>query len=311
MKKNVNLTEEELKKIKDDGVDLEILLAQKSRENTKMIADRIVKLLGVVFATLIFLISFSMLAPLTLFAGIFGGKASEAWTDAMPQVFSKGSIYYTFIGPSPTVAILIMTTIQIVLAVLLALLISLYVRDLIVVVKDILKIGKVITTEVRTGVGEGLDEAGIKTRKERKSLFDETKPVEEVVVEKENADKYDLLAETKPVEIAEEKPKLSKKEEKLIKEIEDLGGMREEVVEKVVEEKLLVIEKPKAKPTPEKVEEPIEVVEEVVEDSKALVEEINAQIDEILNNETLTTEEAQKAVAELEKQLPVKKTRLF
>jgi hypothetical protein len=260
-----NLTEEE----KQKQSDLEKLLAERSRENTKQAADKIVKFLGIVLATILFLISFSMLAPFTIFARMFGTTASAEWAKH-PSIFSSGSIYYAFIGPSPTVAVLIMTVVQLALATLLAFLISLYVRDIIIVIKGVLKIGKSISSEVGKGVEEGLEEAGVKNlnlKKGKKPLFEED--------EKKSASDYDLLQEKEK----DGKPKISKKEEKLLKEIEKLSEPDTDVVEE-------------AKPEP-KVEEP----------TKMSDKEINEKIDSILNDQSLTTEEAQRQVAELEAKL--------
>ena len=158
-----------------------------------------------------------------------------------------------------------MTVVQVSLAVLLAFLISLYVRDIIVVIKGVLKIGRNITTEIGVGVEEGLEEVGVKKggKKIKKPLFDEN--------EKTKPEDYDLLKE--------DKPKVSKKEEKLLKEIEELGGLDKPVQE-----------------------EPVRI--ETVETSTLTESEVNKQIDSILSDQSLSTEEAQRQVGELVKLLP-------
>jgi hypothetical protein len=295
------MREEKEKRIYDntngqDISDLDKLLDQKSRERTRAIADRIVKLLGIALATILFLISFSMLAPLTVFSRLFGVRSRDVWkgSPGLREVFEEGSLYYAFIGPSPVAAIIIMTIIQIILAFLLAFLISLYIKDFIIFLKDILNIGRKITSEIGIGVEEGIKETGIqknsKDGKNKKKLFnsDEVKTVEE----------YDVLTE--------DKPKISKKEEKLLKEIQELGGIEEPEIKKVERR---VEEKP--------IEEPVKIIpvvkpQEVVEEVKTVTEEeINRQIDKILNDQSLTAEQAQIKVTELERQLPNRKKPLF
>jgi hypothetical protein len=181
-KKKTDLTNDDI--IREE-LEKQIRLEEKLKK--KAVTDQVLRFLGLILASIIFLISFSMLAGLTIFAGLFGLSAMEIWSENLSFVFESGSIYYSFIGPDPTVAILLMSVIQISLAFLLAFLISYYIRDLIGIIKEIFNLGKNITDELGNNIKEGVQEmVG-----ERKSLFGDTnvfkkdKPSKKTRVEKE------------------------------------------------------------------------------------------------------------------------------
>jgi hypothetical protein len=50
---------------------------KRTKERRRAVIDQVLRFLGLVLATVIFLVSFSFLSPLTFFAGIFGFNASE------------------------------------------------------------------------------------------------------------------------------------------------------------------------------------------------------------------------------------------
>jgi hypothetical protein len=153
--------------------ELEKKIRQEEKLKKKALTDQVLRFLGLILASIIFLISFSMLAGLTIFAGAFDLSATQIWTENLSYVFESGSIYYAFIGPDPTVAILLMSVIQIALAFILAFLISYYIRDLIGIVKEIFNLGKNITNELGTNLKEGVEEmVGVSFDKDgKKSLF--------------------------------------------------------------------------------------------------------------------------------------------
>jgi hypothetical protein len=153
--------------------ELEKQIRQEEKLKKKALTDQVLRFLGLILASIIFLISFSMLAGLTIFAGLFDLSATQIWKENLSYVFESGSIYYAFIGPDPTVAILLMSVIQIALAFLLAFLISYYIRDLIGIVKEIFNLGKNITNELGTNLKEGVEEmVGVSFDKDgKKSLF--------------------------------------------------------------------------------------------------------------------------------------------
>ena len=199
------------KKIEDTqqpNTDLMLELEKKVRDAEKLrrkaVTDQVLRFLGLILAAMIFLISFSMLASLTLFARLVGpNSAEEVWRSGLlANVFQDGSIYYSFIGPDPTVAILLMTIIQVSLAVALAFLVSYYIRDLIGIIKNILNLGKNLTDELGTNIKEGVQDL-VGSNKEKKSLFgDQPAP-----------------AEAKPAKPAK-KSRAEKELEKLYKEAE-------------------------------------------------------------------------------------------
>ena len=167
LKGSTVLTEQEL-------FELENKIRNEEKARRKAVTDQVLRFLGLVLATMIFLISFSMTSGLTIFARLFGLKAKEVWRDGLGFVFEEGSIYYSIIGPDTTIAIIIMTLVQIALATALAFLVSYYIRDLIGIIKNILKLGKNITDELTANLKEGAQDLGF-GGKPKKSLFEEDK----------------------------------------------------------------------------------------------------------------------------------------
>jgi len=154
------------------------------RRRKKETTNQILRFFGLIFVVIIFLVTFSVLTPLTAFAGIFGTKASDAWLNGMPQVFDEG-IYHAVIGSSTAAATFIMTLVQLGLMIGLVLLISIYIRDLVIVVKSFFKFGRDVAKEIGVGLNEGLSEADI--MRKSGSLFDD-KPKKE---KKEKPEKSD------------------------------------------------------------------------------------------------------------------------
>jgi hypothetical protein len=173
--KKMATTKKKLEETSDEILreELEKQIRQEERLKKKALTDQVLRFLGLILASIIFLISFSMLAWGTIFAGLFDLNATEVWTQRLPFVFESGSIYYSFIGPDPTVAIILMSVIQIALAFILAFLISYYIRDLIGIIKEIFNLGKNITNELGTNLKEGVEEmVGVTINKDgKKSLF--------------------------------------------------------------------------------------------------------------------------------------------
>ncbi len=143
-------------------VELENKIRREEKLRRKAIVDQVLRFLGLILATIIFLITFSMNAPLTLFSGMFGyGDATEVWkSGGLATIFEPGTIYYSFIGPDPTMAVLLMTLIQIGLGVAVAFLYAYYVRDFIGVVKSIFGLGKDIVSELGETVKESVATVG-------------------------------------------------------------------------------------------------------------------------------------------------------
>jgi hypothetical protein len=163
--KNSTLTELEM-------FELEKKIRDEEKLRRKAVTDQVLRFLGLILATMIFLISFSMTVGLTIFSRLFGLRAREVWRDGLSFVFEPGSIYYALIGPDTTVAIILMTFIQIALATALAFLVSYYIRDLIGILKNILKLGKSLTDELATNLKEGAQDLGLGSTK-KKSLFED------------------------------------------------------------------------------------------------------------------------------------------
>jgi hypothetical protein len=176
MAKEKRLEDLELKEIEER-------VRREERLRKKAIVDQVLRVLGLVLATIIFLITFSMNAPLTYFAGFFGyGDPELVWkplesTEGLARIFidlkglglaDSNSLYYNFIGPSPVMAIWLMTLIQIGLGVALGLLFSYYIRDLIGVIKSVFGLGKEIVDELKETVKEN---AVIIDKDGKKSLF--------------------------------------------------------------------------------------------------------------------------------------------
>jgi hypothetical protein len=136
-----------------------------------------------------------MFAPLTIFGWVFnnGIDPREAWRamDTENNLFRFGgnSLYAILTGGDPTIAVWLTTGIQVALGTLLAVLVSIYVRDVIGVVKSFFGIGKNIIVDTAEGVKEGAEELlGLDGSKKRKKLFGnetETEVKKPVAVKKE------------------------------------------------------------------------------------------------------------------------------
>jgi hypothetical protein len=237
-----------------------------ARKRTKEKINTVLRALGLIAAVLIFLVAFDVLYEGTVFGAIFSNKDFKAYWDAMVI----GDFYDDWLYWSTWLPVTILTAILISLFVMMSYIIAFNVKDLISTIKNFFNIGEDVTKELTGELRNVAKESGLGKLglgKKKKSLFDDD--------DEKDFSKYDLLKEEE-----EEKPKISKKEEKLRKEIEKLN---------VSEEQIEADKKANAEPRKEK----LEMTEK----------EINDKIDKILNDQSLTTEEAQRQVTELEKRL--------
>jgi hypothetical protein len=160
---------------RDEALKEEVRKEEKAKR--KAIVDQVLRILGLVMATMIFLISFSMFAPLTIFGWIFNNGIDPriAWEAMDTQnnlfVFGGDSLYAILTGGDPTIAVWLASAIQIALGTLLAVLISIYVKDVIGVIKNFLGIGKNIVVDTAEGVKEGAEELFNVNKK--KTLFEQ------------------------------------------------------------------------------------------------------------------------------------------
>jgi hypothetical protein len=160
---------------RDEALKEEVRKEEKAKR--KAIVDQVLRILGLVMATMIFLISFSMFAPLTIFGWIFNNGIDPriAWKamDIQDNIFRFGgdSLYAILTGGDPTIAVWLTSAIQIALGTLLAVLISIYVKDVIGVIKNFLGIGKNIVVDTAEGVKEGAEELFNVNKK--KTLFEQ------------------------------------------------------------------------------------------------------------------------------------------
>jgi organic radical activating enzyme len=158
---------------RDEFLKEEVRKEEKAKR--KAVVDQVLRILGLVMASMIFLISFSMFAPLTIFGPIFNGgiDAKDAWRsmDTNDNLFRFGgdSLYAILTGGDPTIAVWLTTGIQVALGTLLAVLISIYVRDVIGVIKNFFGIGKNIIVDTAEGVKEGAEEL---FSSKKKTLFE-------------------------------------------------------------------------------------------------------------------------------------------
>jgi hypothetical protein len=194
-------------------VELENKIRREEKLRRKAIVDQVLRFLGLILATIIFLITFSMNAPLTLFSGMFGyGDATEVWkSGGLATIFEPGTIYYSFIGPDPTMAVLLMTLIQIGLGVAVAFLYAYYIRDFIGVVKSIFGLGKDIIGELRETVVENVTTIGPDGKKSifgvsKKDGTDKSKPKKLSKEEKIQAELQKLQGETQPTAEQSQQP---------------------------------------------------------------------------------------------------------
>jgi hypothetical protein len=166
-------------------IELEHRIRREEKLRKKAIVDQVLRFLGLILATIIFLITFSMNAPLTLFGPLFGYEsASEVWkSGGLATIFESGTLYYSFIGPDPSVAVWLMTLIQIGLGVAVSFLYAYYIRDFIGVIKSIFGIGKDILGELKETVVENVSTVGPDGKK---TLFGSKK---EDTTKKDNAKK--------------------------------------------------------------------------------------------------------------------------
>jgi hypothetical protein len=163
---------------RDEALKEEVRKEEKAKR--KAIVDQVLRILGLIMASMIFLISFSMFAPLTIFGRIFndGIDPRDAWRamDENNNLFRFGgnSLYAILTGGDPTIAVWLTTGIQVALGTLLAVLISIYVRDVIGVIKNFFGIGKNIIVDTAEGVKEGAEE--LFNVNKRKTLFEQPEP---------------------------------------------------------------------------------------------------------------------------------------
>jgi hypothetical protein len=186
-------------------IELEHKIRREEKLRRKAIVDQVLRFLGLILATIIFLITFSMNAPLTLFSGLFGyGDAKEIWkSGGLATIFEPGTIYYSFIGPDATMAVLLMTLIQIGLGVAVAFLYAYYIRDFIGVVKSIFGLGKDILGELRETVVENVSTVGPDGKKSifgvsKKDGTEKAKPKKLSKEEKIQAELQKIQAEVNP-----------------------------------------------------------------------------------------------------------------
>jgi len=143
-------------------IELENKIRREEKLRKKAIVDQVLRFLGLILATIIFLITFSMNAPLTYFGPLFGASSpANVWKSGdLAVVFEQGSLYFSFIGPDPTMAITLMTLIQVGLGVALSFLYAYYVRDFIGVIKSIFGLGKDIVNELGDTMKESVSTVG-------------------------------------------------------------------------------------------------------------------------------------------------------
>jgi hypothetical protein len=207
------LTPEEILEIEREAL-------RKDKLKRKAVIDQVLRFLGLILASMIFLITFSMNVGLTLFGYIFGIDPYAVWSEGLPFVFERGSIYFALIGPDQSIAVLLMTFIQISLGALLVILVSYYIRDLFGIINSILRLTKDTAKEAASGVKDGVldivvsDEKKLfpeetkKTAKEDKKKKEkpvEVKPAEPVVKE-EDLDKLLTDPAYKPAEVKPAEP---------------------------------------------------------------------------------------------------------
>ncbi len=177
---------------------------RKDKLRRKAVIDQVLRFLGLVLAFMIFLITFSMTVGLTLFGYIFGLNPYTIWAEGLPFVFQSGSIYYALIGPDQTVAVLLMTFIQITLGAALGILVSYYIKDLFGIIKSILRLAKDTVIEGATNVKDGVVDIVVS---DDKKLFPEE---DKKVVKEEKKKKEKPVVEVKPVQPAIKEEDLDK-----------------------------------------------------------------------------------------------------
>jgi hypothetical protein len=178
---------------------------RKDKLRKKAVIDQVLRFLGLLLASMIFLITFSMTVGLTLFGYIFGLNPYTVWAEGLPFVFQSGSIYYAFIGPDQTVAVLLMTFIQITLGAALGILVSYYIKDLFGIIKSILRLAKDTVIEGATNVKDGV--VDIVVLDDKKLFPEEDKKI--VKEEKKKKEKQQTV-EVKPVQPAVNEEDLDK-----------------------------------------------------------------------------------------------------
>jgi hypothetical protein len=142
-------------------------LIKRNKERTKQAIDKGVRILGVITATILFLVSFEVLFEISAFGAIFTRTIhANFWEAARDSIASGGlQLYDDWFGFGVWLPVTIITLILISLAVGLAYLVSIYVKDLIQFIRSILATGGVITKELGTNVKEAMEEEGLKKKK--------------------------------------------------------------------------------------------------------------------------------------------------
>lgn len=193
-----------------EKLELENKIRHEQKMKDKAIADQVLRFIGVLTSIFLFIVVFSMISHLTVFSFVNGGRSAILNWDAIIQrgsivhnmfwggkmIMVDGVETYIEVYNAAVFSIVMMTMIQVALAVLLGFLIAYYIRDAIGVVKNILKLGKDITVELATSVKESVTE-GIVARKEKRE--EENKQIIERAKKK--------IIDAKPENIEPEAPK--------------------------------------------------------------------------------------------------------
>lgn len=146
-------------------------LIKRNKERTKQTIDKFVRILGVLTSSILFLVSFEVLFEISAFGAIFTREVHLNFWEAASDPVSAGGLglYDDWFQFGAWLPVTIITLILISLAVGLAYLVSIYVKDLIQFIRSILSTGGVITKELGTNVKEAIEDEGL--GKKKKGLF--------------------------------------------------------------------------------------------------------------------------------------------
>jgi hypothetical protein len=205
---------------KDEITQIKNEFEREMRAKRKEVVDRVVRVLGLLAAVYIYVLIFSSTTALTFFGYFYSSREGYQSPEELWLPVLQTADIYKFLmgGPYPGLAIILLSFVQIGLGATLGVLIAIYIKDMIGVIRSFFGIGKDIIVNARESVKEGVEDMIPKGK-----LFSEEETKVSVKTEKKTAKKN----EEKPVQVEQprrEQPQPQLKDEDLDKLLNPNGN---------------------------------------------------------------------------------------
>jgi hypothetical protein len=205
---------------KDEITQIKNEFEREMRAKRKEVVDRVVRVLGLLAAVYIYVLIFSSTTALTFFGYFYSSREGYQSPEELWLPVLQTADIYKFLmgGPYPGLAIILLSFVQIGLGATLGVLIAIYIKDMIGVIRSFFGIGKDIIINASESVKEGVEDMIPKGK-----LFSEEETKVSVKTEKKTAKKN----EEKPVQVEQprrEQPQPQLKDEDLDKLLNPNGN---------------------------------------------------------------------------------------